>query len=308
MYSFSIWREPREKMSILKVGLVQRKSVKDPGENLNSCMNAIREATRQGAGLVVLHELHNSLYFPQSEDSANFDLAETIPGESTRALGEMAAELGIVIVASIFEKRAEGLYHNTAVVLEKDGKIAGRYRKTHIPDDPQYQEKFYFTPGDLGIAPIDTSVGRLGILVCWDQWFPEAARLMALQGVQILIYPTAIGWIPEEPADDRARQLEAWMTVQRGHAIANGIPLVAVNRTGFEPLPEGRPGSGIVFWGSSFAAGSQGEILAQASTDKPETLVVEIDFSRCIEVRRAWPFLRDRRVDLYGDLDQLFLR
>jgi N-carbamoylputrescine amidase len=261
----------------------------------------IRDCARQGAELIVLQELHNSLYFCQTEDPALFDLAEPIPGPSTATFGALARELGVVLVLSLFERRMAGLYHNTAVVLERDGSMAGKYRKMHIPDDPAYYEKFYFAPGDLSFTPIDTSVGRLGVLVCWDQWYPEAARLMALAGAELLIYPTAIGWESSDRAPEKARQRDAWITVQRAHAIANGLPVVSVNRTGFEPDPSGATG-GIQFWGSSFVAGPQGEMLLEAPTDKEVALVVEIDLARSETVRRMWPFFRDRRIDTFGDL------
>ena len=290
----------------LKIGLVQHPCSADSTANLAASMNGIREAAAQGARLVVLPELHKGLYFCQTETPAYFDQAETIPGPGTEQLGKLAAELNVVIVASLFERRAPGLYHNTAVVLEADGSIAGKYRKMHIPDDPGYYEKFYFTPGDLGFVPISTSVGRLGVLVCWDQWYPEAARLMALSGAEILIYPTAIGW---EPSDDRAEQLrqrDAWITVQRAHAIANGLPLIACNRTGLESDPAGLT-QGINFWGSSFIAGPQGEIITSAASDSTAVLVTEIDLKRCEEVRRIWPYLRDRRIDAYQGLTQRYL-
>jgi N-carbamoylputrescine amidase len=262
----------------------------------------IRKATASGAELVVLQELHTSTYFCQVESPALFDLAEPIPGPSTEILGKVAAELGVVIVASLFERRAAGLYHNTAVVFEKDGSIAGIYRKMHIPDDPGFYEKFYFTPGDLGFRPIKTSVGALGVMVCWDQWYPEAARMMALAGAELLIYPTAIGWDREDTEEERLRQYDAWVTVQRGHSVANGLPLLAVNRVGFEASPDSYPERGIQFWGGSFASGPQGEILAEASQENEEILEVEIDLAKCERVRRIWPFLRDRRIDEYGDL------
>ena len=268
-------------------------------------MNGVRTCAKQGAELVVLQELHNGLYFCQEEDPAQFDLAEPIPGPSTERFGALAKELGVVIVLSLFERRAAGLYHNTAVVLEKDGTIAGKYRKMHIPDDPAYYEKFYFTPGDLGFQPIDTSVGRLGVLVCWDQWYPEAARMMALAGAELLIYPTAIGWETSDTDEEKKRQREAWMTVQRGHAVANGIYVVTVNRTGYEPDPSGHTG-GIPFWGSSFVAGPQGELLAQASTDNNETIVIDVDLKHAEDVRRMWPFFRDRRIDHFADLTKRF--
>ncbi|HKZ16996.1 MAG TPA: carbon-nitrogen hydrolase, partial [Geobacteraceae bacterium] len=251
--------------------------------------------------LVVLQELHAGPYFCQSEDTSHFDMAEPIPGPSTELLGAAAAQCGVVLVASLFERRAPGLYHNTAVVFEKDGTVAGKYRKMHIPDDPAYYEKFYFTPGDLGFNPISTSVGNIGVLVCWDQWYPEAARLMALAGAQILVYPTAIGWDPADGAEEKKRQLEAWITIQRAHAVANGIPVIAVNRVGYEAAP-GSDDNGIQFWGNSFVAGCQGEILAQGPDDKEELLVAGIDLTRSEDVRRIWPFLRDRRIDAYQDL------
>jgi N-carbamoylputrescine amidase len=285
---------------ILKVGLVQQACGEDRGRNLAASIEGIRAAHARGARLVLLQELHAGVYFCQTEDTRRFDQAEPIPGPTTEELATLARELGIVIVASVFERRAAGLYHNTAVVLERDGRIAGQYRKMHIPDDPGYYEKFYFTPGDLGFAPIDTSVGRLGVLVCWDQWYPEGARLMALHGAELLLYPTAIGWDPRDDDAERSRQRDAWITVQRAHAVANGLPVLACNRVGDEPDPGGGPG--IRFWGSSFVAGPQGEILAQAPSDAPATLVVEIDLGRSEQVRRIWPFLRDRRIDAYGDL------
>lgn len=289
---------------ILPVGIIQQRCTDDLNANLAKSLSEIRKAAEQGAKLVVLQELHRGLYFCQQEISDEFDQAETIPGPSTNALGALAKELGIVIVASLFEKRGVGLHHNTAVVIESDGSIAGKYRKMHIPDDPGYYEKFYFTPGDLGFHPIQTSVGTLGVLVCWDQWFPEAARLMAMAGADILIYPTAIGWTPSEPHDDQTRQKEAWVTVQRGHAIANGLPVVAVNRVGHESDPAG--GEGLLFWGNSFVAGPQGEFLYQAPTDKEDTRVVSIDLTRSEEVRRMWPFLRDRRIEHYQDLLKIY--
>lgn len=289
----------------MKTALIQQAMGDDVAANLAQSEKLVRQAAKQGAELVVLPELHCSRYFCQVEAPEVFDLAETIPGPSTDRLGKLAKELNVVLVASLFERRAPGLYHNTAVVFERDGQIAGVYRKMHIPDDPQYYEKFYFTPGDLGFEPIATSVGKLGVLVCWDQWYPEAARLMALAGADLLIYPTAIGGIPSEPADERARQREAWLTVQRGHAIANGLPLVAVNRVGFEPVP-GNKSEGIEFWGASFVAGPQGEIVAQADTSEA-VLVVDIDQARSETVRRMWPFLRDRRIDAYGGLLKRFL-
>jgi len=285
----------------LNVGLVQQACSEDRAANLAASVAGVRAAHAQGARLVLLQELHAGVYFCQTEDTARFDQAEAIPGPSTDELGALARELGIVIVASLFERRAAGLYHNTAVVLEHDGTIAGRYRKMHIPDDPGFYEKFYFTPGDLGFAPIDTSVGRLGVLVCWDQWYPEAARLMALAGAELLLYPTAIGWDPRDGEAEQARQREAWITVQRAHAIANGLPVVVANRVGLEPDPSGSS-KGIRFWGSSFIAGPQGEILAEAGRDQPTVLVHEIDLEHTESVRRIWPFLRDRRIDAYADL------
>jgi N-carbamoylputrescine amidase len=289
----------------LTAGLVQQSCSADRRANIDKSIHGIRQAAAQGARLVVLQELHTSLYFCQTENCDHFDLAEEIPGPSTQTFGALARELGVVIVASLFEKRAPGLYHNTAVVLERDGTLAGRYRKMHIPDDPGYYEKFYFTPGDLGFHPIDTSVGKLGVLVCWDQWYPEAARLMAMAGADLLIYPTAIGWDPADTADEQARQLDAWRTVQRGHAVANGVPVIAVNRVGLEPDPAGR-GPGALFWGNSFVAGCQGEILAKAGHAEEEVLMVEIDRQRTDQVRRIWPFFRDRRIDAYDELTRRF--
>jgi len=287
----------------MKIGFIQQTNTKDVGANVEKLKTGIRACAARGAELVVLQELHNGLYFCQTEDPAAFDAAETVPGPSTEAFGALAKELGVVLVLSLFERRMAGLYHNTAVVIERDGSIAGKYRKMHIPDDPGYYEKFYFTPGDLGFEPIPTSVGRLGVLVCWDQWYPEAARLMALAGADVLIYPTAIGWERTDAADEKARQREAWITAQRAHAIANGLHVVSVNRTGFEPDPSGAT-RGIQFWGSSFVAGPQGEFLAQASDDAEETQVVEIDLGRTEAVRRMWPFFRDRRIDAFGPLTQ----
>ena len=288
-------------MNTLKVALVQHGCTADREENIRKSSDGIRRAAAQGAQLVVLPELHCGLYFCVTEETACVDQAETIPGPSTEVFGALARELGIVIVTSLFEKRAPGLYHNTAVVLEKDGSIAGKYRKMHIPDDPGYYEKFYFTPGDLGFTPIDTSVGRLGVLVCWDQWYPEAARLMAMAGAELLIYPTAIGYDPNDTGQEQARQRDAWITIQRSHAVANGIPVVSVNRIGFEEDPSGQT-AGARFWGSSFAAGCQGEMLVSAGQDQEEVLLVEIDRARSEAVRRIWPYLRDRRIDAYGDL------
>ena len=287
-------------MQKIKVALVQQGVRRDREENIAASVASIRSAAAKGARLVVLQELHTGSYFCQTEDTACFDLAETIPGPSSDLFGALARELGVVIVTSLFERRAPGLYHNTAVVLDSDGSIAGKYRKMHIPDDPAFYEKFYFTPGDLGFEPIRTSVGVLGVLVCWDQWYPEAARLMALAGAEILIYPTAIGWDPGDQEAEQQRQLDAWVTIQRSHAVANGIPVLCSNRVGFEPDPSGA-GAGIRFWGSSFAAGPQGEILARGGADE-ELLVVELDRGRSEEVRRIWPFLRDRRIDAYADI------
>ena len=291
----------------LKVGLVQQTCSANAEANKQKLAHNIAEVAARGAELVVLQELHNSLYFCQVESTDNFDLAEPIPGPSTDFYGNLAREHGIVLVTSLFERRSAGLYHNTAVVFERDGSIAGTYRKMHIPDDPAYYEKFYFTPGDLGFRPIDTSVGRLGVQVCWDQWYPEGARLMTLQGAELLIYPTAIGYESSDTPEEQERQREAWITVQRGHAVANGLPVIAVNRTGHEPDPSGQT-RGISFWGSSFVCGPQGELLAQASKDQEENRVVEIDMQRSENVRRWWPFLRDRRIEEFGDLTRRFLR
>ena len=289
---------------ILKTGLVQQHCSDDRQTNLATSISAIRDLAAQGAQLIVLQELHTSRYFCQVEDPALFDLAEPIPGPSSDALSAVARDCNVVLVASLFERRAAGLAHNTAVVFERDGRMVGRYRKMHIPDDPGYYEKFYFTPGDLGFTPIDTSVGRLGVLVCWDQWFPEGARLMAMAGAELLIYPTAIGWDPNDDADEQTRQRDAWITVQRGHAVANGLPLMACNRVGHEPDPAG--GAGAQFWGSSFVCGPQGEFLARADEDAIN-LCVDIDLSRAESVRRIWPFLRDRRIDAYTGLTQRYL-
>lgn len=294
----------QKEKKLLNVGLVQQSCGADGDANFAKSLNEIRVAATQGAQLIVLQELHRGPYFCQQEISDHFDLAEPIPGPSTQMLGELAKELGIVIVASLFEKRGVGLHHNTAVVIERDGSIAGRYRKMHIPDDPGYYEKFYFTPGDLGFHPIQTSVGKLGVLVCWDQWFPEAARLMAMAGAELLIYPTAIGWSPQEDQDEQVRQREAWITIQRSHAIANGVPVVSVNRVGHEPDPAGGPG--LRFWGSSFVTGPQGEFLLEASVEREETHVVTIDLTRSESVRRMWPYLRDRRIEHYGDLLKIY--
>jgi len=288
----------------LRVGLVQQSCLAEREKNLRKSEAGVREAAARGARLVLLPELHTSLYFCQHEDPALFDWAEPIPGPSSEFFAALARELGLVLVISLFERRAPGLYHNTAVVLERDGQLAGKYRKMHIPDDPGYYEKFYFAPGDLGFAPIATSVGKLGVLVCWDQWYPEAARLMALAGAELLLYPTAIGWNPEDDEAERRRQRDAWITVQRAHAIANGLPVVVANRVGFEPDPSGRT-PGAQFWGGSFAAGPQGEILAQAGAE-PQVLVTDLDLARGEQVRRGWPFLRDRRIDAYGDLLKRF--
>ena len=288
-------------MRILNVGMVQQSCGPDIEANIRKIEANVRDCASKGAQLVVLQELHNSVYFCQTEEAALCDLAETIPGPSTERYGLLAKELGIVIVTSLFEKRAPGLYHNTAVVIEKDGTIAGCYRKMHIPDDPGYYEKFYFTPGDMGFNPIDTSVGRIGVLVCWDQWYPEAARLMALAGADILVYPTAIGGVGTDPVEEQMVQRQAWQLVQRGHSVANGLPVITVNRVGHEPDPSGNT-VGLDFWGYSFATGPQGEILVQMSTDKEENAVVPIDLDRTEYVRRGWPFLRDRRIDAYGDI------
>jgi N-carbamoylputrescine amidase len=285
----------------LRIGMVQQTCSADRDANLAKSIDGIREAASQGAKLVMLQELHTGPYFCQTEDTDVFDLAEAIPGPSTQELGAVAKELGVVIVASLFERRAAGLYHNTAAVLDSDGSLAGVYRKMHIPDDPGFYEKFYFTPGDLGFEPIDTAVGRLGVLVCWDQWYPEAARLMALAGAEILLYPTAIGWSDVDPEDEQQRQRDAWITVQRGHAVANGLPVMVCNRTGTEPDPSGQS-KGIRFWGSSFVAGPQGEILVDAPLHEEKVLVTDIDLARSESVRRIWPYLRDRRIDAYGDI------
>jgi len=285
----------------MKVALIQQSNRQEISENLSKLQENIRKCAAAGAELIVLQELHNSLYFCQTENPDYFDLAETIPGPSTDYFGKLVRELGVVLVLSLFEKRAAGLYHNTAVVLEKDGTIVGIYRKMHIPDDPAYYEKFYFTPGDLGFVPIQTSLGKLGVMVCWDQWFPEAARLMALAGAELLIYPTAIGWETTDSEEEKQRQLEAWITIQRSHAIANGLPVVSCNRVGHEDDPSGETG-GIQFWGNSFVAGPQGEILVQASNQNEENLLVDIDLARSENIRRIWPFFRDRRIDSYQDL------
>ena len=283
----------------MKIGLIQQHNTADREDNIRRLAGKIRKVAAEGAELVVLQELHNGLYFCQEENVDIFDQAETIPGPSTEFYGELAKELQVVIVTSLFERRATGLYHNTAVVFEKDGSIAGKYRKMHIPDDPGYYEKFYFTPGDLGFQPIQTSLGRLGVLVCWDQWYPEAARLMALAGAELLIYPTAIGYDPHDTSEEQQRQRMAWQTVQRGHAVANGLPVIAVNRVGEE--------DGVPFWGTSFVAGPQGELLYEAPTDQEVEAVVDVDMQRSEQVRRWWPFLRDRRIDNYGDLTCRFI-
>ncbi len=293
-------------MKKLKIGLLQQHNTADTTDNMRRLAEGIAILAEEGAQLVVLQELHNGLYFCQTEDVNNFDLAEPIPGPSTDFYGKLAKEHDIVIVTSLFERRAPGLYHNTAVVIERDGTIAGQYRKMHIPDDPAYYEKFYFTPGDLGFHPIQTSVGRLGVLVCWDQWYPEAARLMALQGADLLIYPTAIGYESSDTEEEQERQREAWTTVQRGHAVANGLPVISVNRVGYEPDPSGVTG-GIQFWGSSMVVGPQGEFIYRAGIDGEERKVVEIDLAHSEHVRRWWPFLRDRRIDQYGDITRRFI-
>lgn len=293
-------------MKQLKVGVLQQHNTGDTHDNMRRLSEGIRSLAADGAELIVLQELHNSLYFCQVEEVDNFNLSEPIPGPSTRYFGELAKELGVVIVTSLFERRAPGLYHNTAVVIERNGDIAGIYRKMHIPDDPAYYEKFYFTPGDLGFHPIDTSVGRLGVMVCWDQWYPEGARLMALQGAELLIYPTAIGYAASDTPDEQQRQREAWTTVQRGHAVANGLPVVAVNRVGFEPDPS-KQTPGIEFWGSTFVAGPQGELLYRAPEDTEASQIVTLDLTHSEQVRRWWPFLRDRRIEEYGNITRRFI-
>ncbi len=290
----------------MKIGILQRAITPNIEDNKQRLAEGIRALAQQGAELVVLQELHNTPYFCQTENVDLFNLAEPIPGPSTEFYGQVAKECAIVLVTSLFERRAAGLYHNTAVVFERDGSIAGKYRKMHIPDDPAYYEKFYFTPGDLGFQPIQTSVGRLGVLVCWDQWYPEAARLMALRGAELLIYPTAIGYESSDTPDEQERQREAWTTVQRGHAVANGLPVITVNRVGHEPDPSGQT-RGIAFWGSSFVAGPQGELLYRAPKDEEATQVVEVDMERSENVRRWWPFLRDRRIEEYGGITRRFL-
>ena len=293
-------------MRELKIGIIQQQNIADTNDNMRRISDNIERLAHAGAQLVVLQELHNSLYFCQVEDVNNFDLAETIPGKSTDFYGKLAKDNNVVIVTSLFEKRALGLYHNTAVVIEKDGTIAGKYRKMHIPDDPAYYEKFYFTPGDLGFHPIQTSVGKLGVLVCWDQWYPEAARLMALSGAEILIYPTAIGYESSDTNEEQERQREAWTTVMRGHAVANGLPVVAVNRVGYEPDPS-KQTNGIEFWGSSFVAGPQGEMLYRADNKEEEIKILSVDMEHSEQVRRWWPFLRDRRIDKYNEITKRFI-
>ncbi|SFE61908.1 carbon-nitrogen hydrolase [Sunxiuqinia elliptica] len=290
----------------LKVGLIQQSNTEDISKNISKLEANIANCAKQGAELIVLQELHNSLYFCQTEDVDLFDLAEPIPGPSTERYSEIAEKHGIVLVTSLFEKRASGIYHNTAVVFDKDGSMAGKYRKMHIPDDPGFYEKFYFTPGDLGFQPIQTSIGKLGVLVCWDQWYPEAARLMAMTGADLLIYPTAIGWDPRDDEAEKERQRNAWITIQRSHAVANGVPVISVNRIGHEADPS-RLSEGIKFWGNSFACGPQGEFLAQASTSEEQNLVVSIDLNRSEDVRRIWPFFRDRRIDSYQEITKRFL-
>lgn len=290
----------------MKIGIIQQNNSSSISDNRSRLADKIRRLASEGTELVVLQELHDSLYFCQTESVDNFDLAVAIPSDATEFYSSVAREAGIVLVTSLFERRAPGLYHNTAVVFERDGSTAGKYRKMHIPDDPAYYEKFYFTPGDLGFTPIQTSVGRLGVLVCWDQWYPEAARLMAMKGAEMLIYPTAIGWESSDTPDEKARQREAWITVQRGHAVANGLPVITVNRVGHEPDPSGTTG-GIQFWGSSFVAGPQGEFLYQAPDDRETETIIEVDMKRSEQVRRWWPFLRDRRIDAYGDITRRFV-
>ena len=290
----------------MKIGIIQQRNTSDIAGNRQSLIKKIKDLTAQGAQLVVLPELHDSLYFCQVESVDNFDLAVEIPGKETAEYAAVAKECGIVLVTSLFEKRSTGLYHNTAVVFDTDGSVAGTYRKMHIPDDPAYYEKFYFTPGDLGFNPIQTSLGKLGVMVCWDQWYPEGARLMAMRGAEMLIYPTAIGYESSDTPDEQERQREAWTTVQRGHAVANGLPVITVNRVGLEPDPSGQT-NGIQFWGSSFVAGPQGELIYRAPNDSEDLKVIDIDMERSEQVRRWWPFLRDRRIECYGDLDKRFL-
>lgn len=299
-------KEIKIKMKKIKIGFLQQHNVADQQLNITRLASGIANLAEHGAQLIVLQELHNSLYFCQTENVNLFDLAEPIPGPSTNFYGELARQYGVVIVTSLFERRAAGLYHNTAVVIEKDGTIAGKYRKMHIPDDPAYYEKFYFTPGDLGFHPIETSLGKLGVLVCWDQWYPEAARLMALQGAELLIYPTAIGYESSDTEDEQQRQREAWTTVQRGHAVANGLPVVSVNRVGYEPDPSGQT-KGIQFWGSSMVVGPQGEMLYRASEVEEECTIVSVDLNHSEHVRRWWPFLRDRRIDAYEDITKRYI-
>jgi len=293
--------------NLVNVAVIQQSNVASIKDNVDKCKSNIEQAANEGAKLIVLQELNNSLYFCQQEDVDQFDLAETIPGPSTDALAQLAKSLNVVIVCSLFEKRAEGLYHNTAVVLDSDGSIAGKYRKMHIPDDPGFYEKFYFTPGDQGFEPIDTSVGKLGLMVCWDQWFPEGARLMAMAGAQMLIYPTAIGWDLYDTKEEQARQLDAWITIQRSHAVANGVPVLSANRVGFEADPKAtEKEQGIAFWGNSFITGPQGELLAHANHQNEEILHAQVNLSRSTDVRRIWPYLRDRRIDHYQDLTKLY--
>ena len=294
------------KKGIVRTGLIQQAATGVTQANRQRLAEKVKQCAAEGARLVVLQELHDSLYFCQTENVENFDLAVEIPGEATEFYSRLAREAGVVLVTSLFERRAPGLYHNTAVVFENDGSMAGKYRKMHIPDDPAYYEKFYFTPGDLGFQPVETSVGKLGVLVCWDQWYPEAARMMALAGADILIYPTAIGWESTDPEDEKERQLDAWVTVQRGHAVANGLPLVAVNRVGHEPDPSGQT-NGILFWGNSFVCGPQGEFLARSTSGREEIIVLDISLERSENVRRWWPFLRDRRIESYGGLNRRFI-
>jgi len=290
----------------MKIGIIQQSNTSDIASNRQSLINKIKNLANQGAQLIVLQELHDSLYFCQVESVNNFDLAVEIPGKETAEYADVARECGIVLVTSMFEKRATGLYHNTAVVYDTDGSIAGKYRKMHIPDDPTYYEKFYFTPGDMGFHPIQTSLGKLGVMVCWDQWYPEGARLMAMRGAELLIYPTAIGYESSDTPEEQERQREAWTTVQRGHAVANGLHVITVNRVGHEPDPSGQT-NGIQFWGSSFVAGPQGELIYRAPTDREDCQVIDIDMKRSEQVRRWWPFLRDRRIDFYSDINKRFL-
>lgn len=291
---------------MMKIGIIQQSNISDRVDNVNRLQQKIKQLAADGVDLIVMQELHNGLYFCQTEDTTVFEQAEPIPGPSTDLFGQLALETGVVIVLSLFEKRAPGIFHNTAVVIEKDGSIAGKYRKMHIPDDPAYYEKFYFTPGDLGFHPIETSVGKLGVLVCWDQWYPEAARLMAMAGAEVLIYPTAIGWESSDNDDEKRRQQDAWIILQRAHAVANGIPVISVNRIGHESDPSGQTG-GIEFWGSSFVCGPQGEFLYRAPDDQEVIGVVEIDRSRTENIRRWWPFFRDRRIDTYGELTKRWI-